>query len=60
MNCIHCGKPVVLSPNAEERTKKDLAGNPAAHYRSLFRSHAECQIKYRDYGATYLIPKGTR
>ena len=57
MICIHCGKPVVLSPSAEERAKKDVTGKSAAYYRSLFRSHAECQVRYRDSGQTYLIPK---
>ena len=59
-NCIHCGKPVVLVPSAEERARKDVTGKTAAYYTSLFQAHSDCTIKYRNSGANYLIPKEAR
>jgi hypothetical protein len=47
MKCTHCNKPIVLIPSAQERAKKDVCGNAAAYYTSLFTIHAECQLKLR-------------
>lgn len=57
MICRHCNKPVILVPSAAERARKDVTGKSAAYYTSLFPTHAECSIRYRDSGSTYLIPK---
>lgn len=48
MNCSHCGKPIVLIPSAQERAKKDVCGNSAAYYTSLFTIHAACQLELRN------------
>ena len=45
MNCSICGKPVVLVPSAKERAAKH--GGTAAHYTSLFTTHAGCALKKR-------------
>ena len=47
MNFIICSKPIVLVPSAAERAAKDVTGKTAAYYRSLFRQHADCQLKAR-------------
>jgi len=47
MNCTICGKPVVLVPSAEHRAAKDCTGKTAAYYRSLFTTHADCELKKR-------------
>lgn len=47
-NCTFCGKPIVLVPSAAERAAKDRSGNTAAYYTSLFTSHSDCLMLYRD------------
>lgn len=47
MNCTICNNPIKLVPSAEERAKKDLAGNTAAYYRSLFAEHSDCTLRKR-------------
>lgn len=48
MNCTICNKPIVLVPSAEERAKKDMAGNPPIYYVKLFREHSECALIKRE------------
>jgi hypothetical protein len=48
MNCSICNKPIVLVPSAEERASKDVAGNTATYYRSLFTTHSECALHKRE------------
>ena len=45
MNCKHCGKPIVLSPSAEERARK--FGGSSRDYIKLFDTHADCLIAKR-------------
>ena len=45
MNCLKCGKKIVLVPSAAERAAKDVTGKSAAYYTSLFTVHPECQVK---------------
>ena len=47
-NCTFCGKPIVLVPSAAERAAKDVTGKTAAYYTSLFTSHSDCLMLYRD------------
>ena len=47
MNCTICHRPIILVPSAEERAKKDVTGKSAAHYRSLFTTHSECELAKR-------------
>ena len=44
-NCTICGKPVILSPSAQQRSEKH--GEPASHYTNLFTTHAECELDKR-------------
>ena len=53
MNCIHCGKPIVLTPTAQERARK--YGNTPAYYTSLFTEHAQCAIDSRAQGDRELL-----
>lgn len=55
MICDLCGKPVVLSPSAAERAKKDVTGKSAAYYTSLFPRHAVCEIQKREAEVTELM-----
>lgn len=55
MNCITCGKPIVLVPSAKERAAKDLSGKPASYYTKLFTEHSSCLIKRRNEGTSKLI-----
>jgi hypothetical protein len=48
MNCKICGKPIVLTPSAEERAAKDVTGKSAAYYRSLFTEHSACSLAKRE------------
>lgn len=45
MNCSICGKPVVLSPSATERSQR--FGQPPSFYTNLFTSHSSCFIEKR-------------
>lgn len=55
--CVFCDKPIVLVPSAAERAAKDVTGKTAAYYTSLFTSHPDCLLRYRD---GYLTPDGVR
>ncbi len=55
MNCTICHKPVFLAPSAAERAAKDLSGNTAAYYRSLFKTHSECALKKRSEDTSELM-----
>ena len=55
MNCLHCGKPVVLNPSAAERARK--CGGTPSDYTRLFSVHADCQIKLRRQGVSELIQR---
>lgn len=46
MNCLHCGKKIVLVPSAQERARK-YGGKPS-DYSALFTVHAQCQIEKRN------------
>lgn len=48
MNCNICGKPIILIPSAQERSKNDLNGNPPSYFINLFRIHTECLINKRN------------
>jgi len=58
MNCTLCSKPIVLVPSAHERAAKDVSGNTAAYYTSLFREHSECALRKRQADTTALIQRG--
>lgn len=53
MNCTICGKPVELTPSAEERSRK--YGQPDSFYTHLFTVHAECQLEKRKLDTTSLV-----
>lgn len=53
--CPECGKKIILNPSAEQRAKKDLSGNTATYYTSLFTIHSDCQIKKRNRETIELI-----
>lgn len=55
MKCTFCGKAIVLVPSAEQRAKKDVCGNTAAYYTSLFTIHSDCLLKQRDAGTLELL-----
>lgn len=38
----------MLVPSAAERAAKDVTGKTAAYYTSLFTSHSDCLMLYRD------------
>lgn len=47
--CLICGKPIILSPSATERARKDVTGNTNAQfYLDLFKTHSECEINKRE------------
>lgn len=46
MNCLYCGKKIVLVPSAQERARK-YGGKPS-DYTALFTIHAQCQIEKRN------------
>jgi hypothetical protein len=54
-NCIHCKKPIILVPSAEERAAKDISGRPASFYRNLFTEHSECALEKRKAETTALM-----
>ena len=54
-NCPECGKAIILNPSAEQRAKKDLSGNTAAYYTSLFTIHSDCLIQKRNRETIELI-----
>ena len=43
-NCNKCGKPIILSPSAAERAKKDITGKSAKYYEDLFPTCNECIV----------------
>lgn len=45
MNCLLCGKPVILIPSAKERA--DKYGKPASYHTNLFKTHTDCELKKR-------------
>lgn len=53
MLCKICGKPVVLTPSAEERVKK--FGGKASDYIKCFPIHSECAIRERNSETIKLI-----
>ena len=46
--CVFCGKSIVLVPSAAERAAKYGGTHTAAYYTSLFTSHSDCLMLYRD------------
>lgn len=57
MNCTICGKPVVLVPSAQERSKRDVCGNTAAYYTALFPTHAACVLEKNRKETSEMIEK---
>ena len=58
MDCTICKKPIVLSPSAAERARKDVTGNTTpAYYTALFTTHANCAIAQRSAGVSALIKR---
>lgn len=55
MNCTICGKPVTLSPSANERAAKDVTGKSAAYYTALFTEHSQCTVDKRGREAVALM-----
>ena len=55
MNCTICHEPIVLTPSAQERARKDVCGNTAAFYTSRFTEHADCQLAKRAADTSRLI-----
>lgn len=47
MDCTICGKPIELVPSAAERAEK--GGGKPRDYTILFREHAACTIKQRQW-----------
>ena len=43
--CTICGKPIILSPSAKERSVK--TGMPESYFKSLFTEHTECALAKR-------------
>lgn len=44
--CTICGKPIVLVPSAQERSK--ATGLPAKYFTELFTYHSECFVAKRE------------
>lgn len=57
MVCKYCGKPVILSPSAKERSRK--YGESPSFYTSLFPDHANCIIIARSKNARQVFRKRT-
>lgn len=55
MNCLHCHRPVVLSPSAAERARK-VGGTPQ-DYVSLFPYHSACTLELRARGVSDLMKR---
>lgn len=53
MACKYCGKPVKLSPSAEERAA--ASGQSAAYYRELFPNHSACMVAARSAASVELM-----
>lgn len=48
MNCTICHQPIVLSPSAAERARKDMdPSHDARYYTSLFTEHTKCFLEKR-------------
>ena len=56
-NCTICGKPIVLSPSAAERARKDVTGKPASYYLDLFTEHGACVVAKRERETRELIAR---
>ena len=52
MNCTICGRPIQLTPSAQERAKK-FGGQPS-DYIHLFTTHSVCAVAKRR-NATYAL-----
>lgn len=57
MNCTICHQEIKLVPSAAERAKKDVAGNNAAYYTSLFTEHADCTLAKRKADTSALMKR---
>jgi hypothetical protein len=58
VNCLECGKPVVLVPSAAERARTDVTGKPASYYTKLFPRHAACIVAKREKETLELMRRG--
>lgn len=50
-----CGKPVILSPTARERSL--ATGKPASEFEAIFTAHADCQLAKREEETRKLIAR---
>lgn len=56
MNCTLCKKPIILSPSARERSRKDPdPSHTPAFYASLFPTHSHCSLAKRKADTEELI-----
>jgi len=54
LTCIHCGKPIVLPPNAAEIAAG--WGMTLQHYQSIFTAHSQCSVnKYHSRTASKAV-----
>lgn len=53
MTCKYCGKPVRLSPSANERAQ--AYGGKPSDYTALFPDHATCFVAWRSKDAIELM-----
>lgn len=57
MKCTICGKEVILVPSAAARAAKDVSGNTAAYYTSLFPQHSDCMLQRRAAAVSELMSR---
>jgi len=55
MNCLHCHRPVVLSPTATERARR-FGGSPQ-DYTNMFQYHSACTLELRARGVSDLMKR---
>lgn len=53
MLCLHCKKEIVLTPSANERSKR--YGETPQYYTAIFKYHSDCQLKMRSESVLELI-----
>lgn len=46
MKCSVCGKPVILSPTAAERSQR--FGQPPSYFTNIFTTHSTCMLMQRE------------
>ena len=58
--CAICGKPIILTPSAAERSRRDPQERPPSYYLDLFTEHASCVIAKRERETLELIRRRTK